>query len=71
MGDRLFIYTDGIEVAFADDMLTNTQQWRAELQRRRDMPTEQLLKELSDGLDKESGSLMPKDDVSIIVLEVK
>ena len=71
MGDRLFIYTDGIEVAFADDMLSNRQQWRAELQRRRDMPTEQLLKELSDGLDKESGSLMPKDDVSIIVLEVK
>jgi serine phosphatase RsbU (regulator of sigma subunit) len=71
MGDRLFIYTDGIEVAFADDMLTNTQQWRAELQRRRDMPTEELLKELCDSLDKESGSLAPKDDLSIIVLEVK
>jgi len=71
MGDRLFIYTDGIEVAFADDMLSNRQQWRAELQRRGDMPTEQLLKELSDSLDRESGSLTPKDDLSIIVLEVK
>jgi serine phosphatase RsbU (regulator of sigma subunit) len=71
MGDRLFIYTDGIEVAFADDMLSNTQQWRAELRRRRDMPTEQLLKDLSDNLDKQIGSGAPKDDLSIIVLDVK
>jgi sigma-B regulation protein RsbU (phosphoserine phosphatase) len=71
VGDRLFIYTDGIEIAFADDALSNTQQWRAELQRRRDLPTEQLLKELSDNLDRDSGTLAPKDDLSIIVLEVK
>ncbi|HEX4053919.1 MAG TPA: SpoIIE family protein phosphatase [Tepidisphaeraceae bacterium] len=71
VGDRLFVYTDGIEVAFADDQSLNTQQWRTELERRRDMPTEQLLQELSDSLDKETGSLQPKDDLSIIVLEVK
>jgi phosphoserine phosphatase RsbU/P len=70
-GDRVFIYTDGIEVAFADDQLLNREQWRTELQRRYDMPTAQLLQELSDSLDKESGSLAPKDDLSIIVMEVK
>jgi sigma-B regulation protein RsbU (phosphoserine phosphatase) len=71
MGDRLFIYTDGIEVAFADDQSLNTQQWRTELQKRRDMPTEQLLSELSESLDRETGSLAPKDDLSIIVLEIQ
>jgi sigma-B regulation protein RsbU (phosphoserine phosphatase) len=70
-GDRLFVYTDGIEVAFSDDHVSNTQQWRAEIQRRGDLPTEQLLKELADSLDRESGSLSPHDDVSIIVAEVK
>jgi sigma-B regulation protein RsbU (phosphoserine phosphatase) len=70
-GDRLFVYTDGIEVAFSDDQVQNTQQWRAEIQRRGHLPTEQLLKELADSLDRESGSLSPHDDVSIIVAEVK
>jgi sigma-B regulation protein RsbU (phosphoserine phosphatase) len=70
-GDRLFVYTDGIEVAFGDDQCLNTEQWRSELEKRRDMPTEQLLQELSDSLDKETGSLAPKDDLTIVVMEVK
>ncbi|MGD0462279.1 MAG: PP2C family protein-serine/threonine phosphatase [Tepidisphaeraceae bacterium] len=71
VGDRMFLYTDGIEVAFGDDQSLNTERWRTELERRRDMPTEQLLRELSESLDKETGSLQPKDDVSIVVMEVK
>jgi phosphoserine phosphatase RsbU/P len=71
LGDRLFIYTDGIEVAFADDQCKDTERWRTELQRRSAVPTDQLLQELSDSLDGENGSLQPKDDLSIIVLEVK
>jgi sigma-B regulation protein RsbU (phosphoserine phosphatase) len=70
-GDRMFIYTDGIEVAFADDQVLDTQQWRVELHRRREMATEPLLRELADNLDREHGSLAPKDDLTMIVLEVK
>jgi phosphoserine phosphatase RsbU/P len=70
-GDRVFVYTDGIEIAFAEDQVKNNQQWRDEIQRRHAMPTEQLLKELADSLDGETGSLTPNDDVSIIVAEVK
>lgn len=70
-GDRMFVYTDGIEVAFAEDQVKNNQQWRDEIQRRHALPTEQLLKELADSLDGETGSLAPNDDVSIIVAEVK
>ncbi len=69
-GDRLFVYSDGIEVAFANDIANDSRQWRAELERRRDMPTPQLLAELSESLDRENGSLQPKDDVSMIIAEV-
>ena len=35
------------------------------------LPTDQLLTELSSCLDRESGSLQPKDDLSIVIVEVK
>jgi serine phosphatase RsbU (regulator of sigma subunit) len=70
-GDRLFVYTDGIEVAFCGDMAANNQQWRTEIQRRANLPTDQILRELSESLDHENGSLSPHDDISIIVAEVK
>ena len=70
-GDRLFVFSDGIEVAFAEDQVLDTMQWRAELQQRRHLSAEQLLMELSEHFDRELGSLQPKDDVSMIVLEIK
>jgi sigma-B regulation protein RsbU (phosphoserine phosphatase) len=69
-GDRLFVFTDGIEVAFADEDLKDTQRWREELYNRRTLSTEQLLSEFADHIDKESGSLQPKDDLTIIAVEV-
>jgi sigma-B regulation protein RsbU (phosphoserine phosphatase) len=70
-GDRLFIYSDGIEVAFALDQALDTRQWKQELENRRHLPTEQIVTELSEALDKETGSLQPRDDLSLIVVEVK
>jgi hypothetical protein len=69
--DRLFVFSDGIEVAFADDQTLDTRQWRVELERRSHMPTDELLMDLSEILDKEVGSLRPKDDLTMIVVEVK
>lgn len=71
-GDRLFVYSDGIEVAFSNaDNVSENDRWRDELQRRASLPTEQILLELSAQIDDQSGSLQPKDDLTIIVLEVK
>ncbi|HSU69738.1 MAG TPA: PP2C family protein-serine/threonine phosphatase, partial [Tepidisphaeraceae bacterium] len=70
-GDRLMLYTDGIEVAFSDDQAADNERWRGELMSRLEMPTEDLLREFADRLDNETGSLMPKDDLTVIVLEVK
>jgi serine phosphatase RsbU (regulator of sigma subunit) len=70
-GDRFFLYTDGIEVAFTDAETMDTQRWREELHARLQLPVEQLLTEFSRHLDEEVGSLAPKDDLTIIVLEVR
>lgn len=69
-GDRMFLYTDGIEVAFCDDNDATVQRWRDELTARAHLSTEQLLTEFSDRLDSESGSLEPKDDLTMVIVEI-
>lgn len=70
-GDRMFLYTDGIEVAFCDDDTTDVQRWRDELLSGASLPTEELLTQFAERLDHESGSLEPKDDLTMVVLEVR
>jgi sigma-B regulation protein RsbU (phosphoserine phosphatase) len=70
-GDRLLLYTDGIEVAFSADLTNAKAQWRDELQRRSGLSAEDLLADFSRHLDNESGSLAPKDDLTLIALEVR
>lgn len=68
-GDRLFLYTDGIEVAFGGEAV-DIARWRRELHDRRTLTSEQLLREFAQHLDAQSGSLAPKDDVTVIVVDV-
>jgi serine phosphatase RsbU (regulator of sigma subunit) len=69
-GDRLFFYTDGVEVAFSDDC-KDTRRWRHELHARRHLPPEDLLSDLIAHLDGESGSLTPKDDLTMLMVEIQ
>jgi sigma-B regulation protein RsbU (phosphoserine phosphatase) len=69
-GDRLLLYTDGIEVAFCDDQALDTQRWRQELLSRGALPADQLLTQFADRLDAENGSLEPKDDLTVVIAEV-
>jgi sigma-B regulation protein RsbU (phosphoserine phosphatase) len=70
-GDRLLLYTDGIEVAFCDDQFVDSQRWREELLARKGLPTDQLLGAFADRIDNEAGSLAPKDDLTVIILEIE
>jgi serine phosphatase RsbU (regulator of sigma subunit) len=64
--------SDGVEVAFSDsDAKLNPEQWQTELEKRRHLGGEELIASLAHHLDNESGSLSPKDDLTIILLEVK
>ena len=71
----LIILSDGVEVAFGSDGAAcekvDTHRWREELLARRSLPSEQLLQAFADHIDKESGSLRPKDDLTMIVIDVQ
>jgi sigma-B regulation protein RsbU (phosphoserine phosphatase) len=69
-GDRIVLYTDGIEVCFADDRILDSTRWRDELVRRRHLGGKQLLEDFAHHLDQESGSLDPSDDLTMMVVEV-
>ncbi len=73
-GDRLLVYTDGVEVAFWDDQHsqepTHQHRWRGELLARRDMAAEQLLAEFAAHLDHEAGSLQARDDLTMLLIDV-
>ena len=69
-GDRLVIYSDGVEVAFCADQTLNIGQWKQELHRRCSMSAEAMLLAFAQLLDGESGSLQPKDDLTMIVVDV-
>ncbi|HEY7090533.1 MAG TPA: PP2C family protein-serine/threonine phosphatase [Tepidisphaeraceae bacterium] len=70
-GDRLLIFSDGIEVAFGHEPGIDTQRWRDELEARRNLTSEELITSLADIIDQQNGSLTPKDDLTIILAEVK
>jgi serine phosphatase RsbU (regulator of sigma subunit) len=71
-GDRLIVYTDGLDVAFAErpeDGADAEPRWREELHRRRALPAVELLAQFAEALDSEAGSLRPKDDITLVLVD--
>jgi phosphoserine phosphatase RsbU/P len=71
LGDRLLLVTDGVEVAFGDDIATSQQRWYDELQARRHMPADQFLAEFGDLIDHARGEVSLRDDLTMLILEVR
>ena len=69
-GDRLVMFTDGIEVCFSDDVTADKERWRDELSSRRHLPAKKLLEEFAQLIDMENGSISPKDDLTMVVVEI-
>jgi sigma-B regulation protein RsbU (phosphoserine phosphatase) len=70
-GDRLLLFSDGIEVAFDEDRTAHRERWRAELLSRRRLGAEAFVADLAKCLDGEAGSLDPRDDLTLLVAEVE
>ena len=70
-GDRLFLYSDGVEVGFSADQAGDVGQWKQELLKRTAHSAEKMLTEFAELMDAECGSLQPKDDLTMIVVEVR
>jgi sigma-B regulation protein RsbU (phosphoserine phosphatase) len=68
-GDRLLVFSDGIEVAFSNEQGFDNDKWCQDLHERRHLSAEELIRDLAGRLDAESGSLEPKDDLTIIAME--
>lgn len=70
-GDRLIIYSDGVEVAFSDTDVHTPHRWRNELLTRRHLPTDEMFNEFAGQIDAQAGSIQPKDDLTLIAIEVR
>jgi len=70
-GDRMMIYSDGIEVGFCGDDVGDTHKWRQAVRSLIHLPADEFLTGLANGLDEQSGSLQPKDDITVLLIEVK
>ena len=69
-GDRVFCYTDGLEVAFTGDT-PDPDRWRAELVARNALSTSAILQSIADHLDRGVGSILPKDDLTIVAMDIR
>jgi len=68
-GQRLLFYSDGVELTFGSGAPSETDHWRTELQSRVHLPSADLINDLTAYLDNQQGSLAPKDDLTLIILE--
>jgi len=71
LGDRLLLVTDGVEVAFSADIATSQQRWYEELNTRHNLPAEQFLHEFASLIDNATDGVSLRDDLTMLVLEVR
>ena len=71
-GDKLFLYTDGVELAFqrGEDAPLDTVAYLDAFRAAAAKPLMEALKSIEAQLDDEAGSLSPRDDITIVGLEV-
>jgi serine phosphatase RsbU (regulator of sigma subunit) len=67
--ERLLVHSDGIDSVFDGDNLPVGERWQAELAQMQSLSADAMLGEFSARLDRQSGSLQPKDDLTIIAIE--
>jgi serine phosphatase RsbU (regulator of sigma subunit) len=71
-GDRVFIYSDGVEMAFSDINSPCPTQWRELLFARRNLPTAEIISDLRELLGRaDANSDRKKDDLTVIAVEVE
>ena len=70
-GDRVFIYSDGVELAFSETDNPDPARWRDVLFTRRTLPTDALISDLRTLLADADASDRKKDDLTVIAIEVE
>jgi phosphoserine phosphatase RsbU/P len=68
-GDRLFLYTDGVEAAFHDGEKPDAELWKKELYDRRGKNSQDILTDFATAMETRDAAV-PKDDLTIVVVEM-
>ena len=69
-GDRLLLYTDGVEVAFAESSVDSLAHWRSTVDAHAGRPAADLLGDCAAAVDRFNGDAPPRDDLTLLVLEM-
>ena len=71
-GDKVIFYTDGVELAFQGegDVSLDTKSYQRAFESLAGLSVKTMMQRIETRLDAESGSLNPRDDVTIVGLEV-
>jgi serine phosphatase RsbU (regulator of sigma subunit) len=69
-GDKLLLYSDGVELAFVNDGPDEPLRFRQEFGDVAHMNIQEMCDKLLNIINQEEGSLHPKDDVTIIGIEL-
>jgi sigma-B regulation protein RsbU (phosphoserine phosphatase) len=69
-GDRLVVFSDGVEVAFGSAAAGDPSPWHDAMLHYRALPSEDFLAQVAERLDGEPGSMTPRDDLTVLILEV-
>jgi sigma-B regulation protein RsbU (phosphoserine phosphatase) len=70
-GDRLIIYSDGVEVCLGEEADSEQTEWHRQLLKMYRLPAAEILETLAHHIDSNAGSLAPKDDLTVIVAEIQ
>ena len=68
-GDRLFLYSDGVEVAHGCGSQPDADRWKQVLRDQRHRSTGEILQTFSSVLEQRSSESLPNDDLTILVAE--
>ena len=68
-GDRLFLYSDGVEVAHGVGTQPDADRWKQVLREQRHRSTGEILKTFTSAMDQRADESLPNDDLTILVAE--
>lgn len=68
-GDRLFLYSDGVEVAHGCGSQPDADRWKQVLRDQRHRSTGEILQTFSSVLEQRASESLPNDDLTILVAE--
>ncbi len=69
-GDRVFFYSDGIEVVYAESGRPSADRWKRELAALYGSSTQAILDSISVALEAVDTSVLPKDDLTVVAVEI-